>query len=159
MEVRESLTLRENQTGLRTCTVCAEEKPLGEFWLSKTYRNGRQPRCNPCRIEAGKVNYRIRAADGRHQVASRRTHLRRKYGITIEEYEARVTVQGGRCAVCGKSGGQLMVDHDHGTGAVRELLCNGCNCALGHAGDDAETLRKLALYLEKHQPRGLESAS
>jgi hypothetical protein len=36
--------------------------------------------------------------------------------------------QAGRCAVCGERG-QLVADHDHGTGWVRGLLCRGCNLA------------------------------
>ena len=39
------------------------------------------------------------------------------------------------------------VDHDHETGAVRGLLCNGCNIVLGHAYDNPEVLKNLANYL------------
>lgn len=54
------------------------------------------------------------------------------------------------CAVC-TSQTKLVVDHDHVTGLVRSLLCAGCNSAIGHARESAETLRALALYLEKHK--------
>lgn len=60
----------------------------------------------------------------------------------------------GRCDVCGvsKSGvsnGGLRLDHDHSTGRVRGLLCNGCNTAVGYARENSKTLRSLADYLDQ----------
>jgi hypothetical protein len=80
-------------------------------------------------------------------------HIARRYGLTTEEYRQRVTAQQGRCAVCGdepENGGRLHVDHDHGSGAVRDLLCRPCNQALGLTRDDPSRLRALAEYLERH---------
>ncbi|WP_368859394.1 endonuclease domain-containing protein [Arthrobacter humicola] len=49
----------------------------------------------------------------------------------------------------GWSGGikLLCIDHDHGTGEARGLLCQRCNVALGNMGDDPERVRNLARYL------------
>ncbi len=66
--------------------------------------------------------------------------------------------QGGVCAICEqpetaqRSGRAkwLAVDHDHGTGAVRGLLCSNCNPMLGYAKDDPALLRAAASYLESH---------
>jgi hypothetical protein len=87
--------------------------------------------------------------------------LKKKYGITSVDYDALLERQSGRCAVCGEKGGApltgddararsrvLHVDHEHGTGRVRGLLCRLCNIALGHAGDDPARLRAMADYLE-----------
>lgn len=41
----------------------------------------------------------------------------------------------------------LCIDHDHGTGEARGLLCQWCNVALGNMGDDPERVRNLARYL------------
>lgn len=80
-------------------------------------------------------------------------HIARRYGMTAEEYRLRVDAQQGRCAVCGdepENGGRLHVDHNHESGAVRDLLCRPCNQALGLANDDPQRLRAMADYLERH---------
>lgn len=60
--------------------------------------------------------------------------LKRKYGITLAEYDQMLEEQHGVCAICGgadPSGRRLAVDHDHETGKVRGLLCTSCNTRLG----------------------------
>lgn len=82
------------------------------------------------------------------------SYLSRSYGLSIEEFRAMEAQQRGVCAVCGEpprnKHGRLYVDHDHATGQVRELLCNHCNTALGHAIDSPDRLLKLVQYLRKH---------
>ena len=66
--------------------------------------------------------------------ARRDRTLVRRYGITVEEYDALFDAQQGKCALCGGDSngrGRLAVDHDHATGRVRGLLCFTCNTALG----------------------------
>lgn len=80
-------------------------------------------------------------------------HLRRKYGVSIDDYDRMVEAQGGTCAICGttapdEAGLRWNVDHDHETGAVRGLLCRNCNVGLGKFGDDIELLRRAIAYLE-----------
>lgn len=86
--------------------------------------------------------------------------LRRNFGITVADYEAMLESQGGRCAlfaVCGSTepgAGRKRwhVDHDHETGKVRALLCNGCNLGIGHFQDSPELLLKAAQYLASQVP-------
>ena len=74
--------------------------------------------------------------------------LRRKYGITNEEYDEMFKKQDGRCLVCGETSDKVLcVDHDHKTGRVRGLLCYRCNTALGHLRDDPEIIMKLYEYM------------
>ena len=40
-----------------------------------------------------------------------------------------------------------VVDHCHDTGAVRGILCNECNLALGNVRDSVHTLANLIKYL------------
>lgn len=84
-----------------------------------------------------------------------KSHLKCKYGISTEEWDAMFSAQGFRCASC-KSGDPRSkkgwaTDHDHKSGRVRGILCPGCNLALGHIDDDATRLRALADYIEAHQ--------
>jgi hypothetical protein len=84
----------------------------------------------------------------------RRRLLAKKYGITPKCYAEMLQAQGGACAGCGlpeadNVHGVLAVDHDHETGAVRGLLCNGCNTALGLVKEDVSTMQTLIDYLRK----------
>lgn len=76
--------------------------------------------------------------------------LRQKYRITIDDWDAMREAQGGGCYLCGLEK-ELHVDHDHGTGVVRALLCVSCNTGLGRFGDDPGRLRAAAEYVERHR--------
>lgn len=75
---------------------------------------------------------------------------RLKYGMEEGEFEQMLEEQGGLCAAesCTRPG--THVDHDHGTGRVRGILCNWCNRGLGLFSDDPALLRSAAAYVEKH---------
>jgi hypothetical protein len=85
--------------------------------------------------------------------------LRRRYGITLVQYQAMHAAQGGRCAICERkpraSQPDLAVDHDHLTGQVRGLLCSRCNHdLLGCFGEDAMTYLRAYEYLNVHPAEG-----
>jgi hypothetical protein len=65
-----------------------------------------------------------------------KARLQQRYGLSADDYDRMLAAQGGGCAMCGRtgypSGRRLSVDHDHRTGAVRALLCQGCNVKVGH---------------------------
>lgn len=71
--------------------------------------------------------------------------IRRAYGMTRQEFEARVEAQDGMCAIC--DGPIEAVDHDHATGEVRGLLCHLCNKGLGAFKDDPAVLMAAYGYL------------
>ncbi len=89
-----------------------------------------------------------------HPEEWRNRELRYRYGITLNDYDALLLRQDGRCAICGsensgrKNTNRFCVDHDHVTGRVRCLLCFHCNSMVGYAKDSPELLRKAALMLE-----------
>jgi hypothetical protein len=86
---------------------------------------------------------------GRLEVRAAR--LRREYGLTVQQFEAMLEVQGGRCLICRnppRSGAHLHVDHCHNTGKIRGLLCFGCNGGLGAFRDDIGRMRAAIAYLE-----------
>jgi Autographiviridae endonuclease VII len=74
----------------------------------------------------------------------------KKYGITLEEYDAMLARQGGRCKICRKKADKLLfVDHCHAFLAIRGLLCRGCNTMLGFAKDNPVVLQEGARYLRR----------
>lgn len=103
-------------------------------------------------------------ADPEHRRRKREAEVTRNYGITPAELIALEAAQGGLCAVCqqpprGKAPGRahqgvrreagLHVDHCHGSGRVRGLLCGNCNTMIGLAGEDPKVLMAAVEYLEK----------
>jgi hypothetical protein len=83
-------------------------------------------------------------------------HLKRKYGMTLEDYDRMLEAQGGGCAICGRpprQGTHLHVDHDHDTRRVRGLLCFSCNVAVGQLQHDPGRILRAADYLEDDTER------
>lgn len=81
-----------------------------------------------------------------------KSQLKRRYGLTPEQFESLLNSQDLSCAICGttKNGGgahRMCVDHDHETGNVRGLLCHRCNRALGLFGDSETLLQSAIDYL------------
>lgn len=92
--------------------------------------------------------HRYERSDKR-KVVNRRKELLRTYGLTVEEYEAKLLEQSNGCAICGRPAGRLhlSVDHNHTTGQVRGLLCQKHNVAV--AVLEYPELPALIAYLEK----------
>lgn len=84
-------------------------------------------------------------------VDAARRHKLKKYGLSEAQYASMARASGNRCRICADdftgTGKNLCVDHDHGSGLVRGLLCHHCNAGLGGFGEDVETLRAAARYL------------
>ena len=85
--------------------------------------------------------------------------LRKRFGITLEQYRQMSEKQNHKCAICdnhetavdSKGSERFMaVDHCHKTGKIRALLCSSCNKALGSFRDDPNLLWKAAEYITKH---------
>lgn len=86
-----------------------------------------------------------------------RRWLKRRYGLTVDEFEELLAAQDGKCAICrqeetahhAKTGNvrQLAVDHCHTTGKIRGLLCYRCNATLGRVDESADLLRAMVDYL------------
>jgi hypothetical protein len=96
----------------------------------------------------------------RNRAYERAWRFRRKFNISIEDYDRILESQGGTCAICHnesavthKRSGKvrdLAVDHSHETNITRGILCTDCNTALGLLGDSPDRLRAAAAYLERH---------
>lgn len=166
-------------SGVKTCTKCGIEKPLTGF--SKHPRSADRVAyvCKICvsvymrsyykankakRDSANLANYyanreRIAAQRKLSRTANPEKHRLQKikstYGLSAESYAEMVARQKGRCSICDEapSKGGLSVDHDHDTGAVRDLLCVRCNTALGKFRDDPRITSAATAYLKRHHKR------
>jgi hypothetical protein len=82
----------------------------------------------------------------------RRGNLKRRYGISIDDFDRMLATQDGHCGICRGTleTDKTHVDHNHHTGKVRALLCANCNVVLGMAYESPTLLRRAAEYLELH---------
>jgi hypothetical protein len=141
---------------MKTCCWCKRELPLEAFPPSKQRPDGLYLACREC--------HRAYAAEWRkkNRRKLRDQQLRKKYGISIEQYEEIAATQDGRCAICRRAcptGRMLAVDHDHDCcpgqltcgKCIRALLCTNCNKGVGMFGDDPQLLLAAAAYLMQYQ--------
>jgi hypothetical protein len=83
-------------------------------------------------------------------------HLKKKYGISLEDYESLHKAQDGLCCICKKPESittkkrisRLAVDHCHVTGKIRGLLCFKCNTSIALIEEDPNRLKAIRDYLE-----------
>jgi hypothetical protein len=150
----------------RICSTCGKTKPIEDFAKDASKKNGVRGKCRACqraywnawRHIAGNSE-KSRAAVARSRTKNGHKRLdytrRRLYGIEPGEAEGMHAAQDGRCAICrkpiplgnGAASTSACVDHDHGTGLVRGLLCRKCNAGIGMFADDPGRLEAAAKYL------------
>jgi len=166
---------------VKVCKKCGLEKPLDDYYRATGTRDGHRGDCKVCDLAAKKQRYladpaksiarvkrwqqenadhvnayhQSRRAKPEVKRADRSAYLKRKYGITIEQYDELLASQGGGCAICGlepRLDISLHLDHDHESGQLRGILCFRCNNALGDFDDDMSLLRTAVRYLESYLP-------
>lgn len=137
----------------KKCAKCQETLPVEDFGSHKRMD----------RVE-GKIYYSTYCLPCRREVTdpstTRRYSLKKRYGITPEEFDDMLARQGG-CASCGSTttnGKYWHIDHDHSCcptstktcgRCIRGILCHGCNTALGNLGDDPEKVEALLNYIRR----------
>lgn len=144
---------------MKTCTRCGATKPLTEFRVTDKKYGYLRSHCNPCNREWQRERYVPRprkrqdpeVRKAKQAAGHKRYMLRRRYGLSWDEYQAMLVQQKGECAICKTHLDQraLNVDHNHETGQVRGLLCNGCNRAIGFMNESPERLAAAIRYLRK----------
>lgn len=108
--------------------------------------------CGPVRVRsAGRGGWRCAPAQQARKDPNRHKKIKRSYGLTADE--AKQFCAGKVCAICG-SAERLCVDHDHASGRIRDVLCNGCNSGLGMFREDPSRLRAAIEYVAKHAQEG-----
>jgi hypothetical protein len=124
-----------NSTQVKHCKGCLKDVPILQFGPMRSNKDGLSSWCRPC--HASKQAERRR----KDPLMARRESLKRKYGLTLEQYETKLEEQGGVCAICKAHPKKLSlhVDHDHSCcpgektcgKCLRSLLCTYCNNFLG----------------------------
>lgn len=125
-----------NEQGEKVCSTCRATLAAGNFSNDKRNRDGLSNNCLRCAANSS---------------------LKRRYGMTIDDYDKMLMEQEGKCACCQTTSPhklndkylRFLVDHCHKTGQVRGLLCHHCNLMLGLAKDEPETLSNASRYLER----------
>ncbi len=131
---------------MKSCSKCNSHKSLGDFY-DRGDGKGPQSWCKEC-VKEGRRNYvknnpeKIRAADRKVN-----------FGIDQGQYNTLFLEQDGCCAICKRHQSfftkNFGIDHDHGTGEFRGLLCTNCNTALGKFEDSIESLESAIQYIKK----------
>ena len=150
----------------RDCIVCStrfqpyrdSQKTCSRACYQQTPASKEVQRRSDMRPERQKRKNELRRGKPITALTNRRNQLAR-YGLTIEQHDAMLAAQDGRCAICGnppnpdgvRAASRLHADHDHVTGRHRDLLCNSCNNGIGRFRDDPALLRAAAEYIERHR--------
>jgi hypothetical protein len=152
----------------KICSKCKKEISTEEFNNNRSTTDGKHPYCKTCRKSDDKKHYEknrqasrdrnkkwVKKNPEKHKESQLRGNLKGKYGISLEEYEKKLIVQNGVCAICNQppNGRRLAVDHDHETDEVRGLLCDSCNFSLGLLKEDPIRIKNLLFYLERYGKR------
>ena len=117
----------------KICRLCGVAKPVEDFGKEKKGMDGLRSECKSC-----------------HSIKKRENHLKRRYGLTVKQYDNMLKRQHYGCRICGsqcQTGRRLAVDHCHKSGQIRGLLCNKCNKGLGYFNDDINRMNLAAQYL------------
>lgn len=155
-------TLFDSSEQTKRCPRCGIVKPLTrehfQYYIrGRTGNVERMSHCKACQLIAKRAS--ISKNPGKHRQKRYRLELRKKYGMTQEDYDVKFKEQGGLCAICqqpetmrrrGGSLSPLSVDHNHRTEEIRDLLCSRCNHMIGMAKENPEVLRIAADYIEHH---------
>lgn len=149
---------------MRKCSTCKILKSIEDFYINRRNKDGLKSNCKKCCAESvmkcywkdpiAKKEYirqwQLKNPGVRYETA-RKSDLKIKYGITLEDYNRMFDAQLGKCHICKKHQiefkKKLAVDHNHQTGKVRGLLCEHCNKALGGFRDNIEYLEEAIKYL------------
>lgn len=152
---------------LKQCSGCRIWRSLNEFCKNKSRKGGLDDRCRVCHRIYAQSEAGIKAGEKwRHSHigcrVKRKSQLKRKFNLTLEQYDRMFEQQNGKCAICDQteiSNKELSVDHDHQTGEIRGLLCMNCNLLLGKIESTPELFSKIVKYLQGMPEKAARSGS
>lgn len=109
-------------------------------------------RCGFCRSCDLVYQQKYHADNAKERTAAATSYSRKKrFGLSQEEFDAKVKSQEGLCAICSHPLTRPCQDHDHGSGKNRDILCSNCNVIIGLCYEDEKILSNAIKYLQKHK--------
>ncbi len=155
----------DKETGTKLCPDCKTHKAFEAFPVRKSgtlYSYCKECNSQRAREWSGKnkdrkaeTNASWHAKKADHvRIKARDNHYKRRYGISRDEVLSMLAKQGHRCAICATevTEATMVVDHCHGSGRVRDILCNLCNISLAPL-ERVEWVKAALAYLERHRSR------
>lgn len=120
--------------------------------------------CRECMAESQARS--IKNNPERFALANRKSNLKSKFGLSLENYEKLRKEQNNCCAICKKQESainpktkkirELCVDHCHeseniGIMTIRGLLCTKCNFGIGYFDNSIERMYEAIEYLRPYE--------
>jgi len=150
---------------MKKCGKCKIKKEESEFNKCSKAIDGLNYWCRKCQ----KINNKQYYIDNKEKIIKhvkkrykenpekqRNRNYKRRFNITIDDYNKMFKKQNGKCDICGSNDSgsikteHFFIDHNHITGKIRGLLCYSCNSAVGLLKDDIEISKNLTKYLTKY---------
>jgi len=133
---------------MKRCPRCKEVKPRSEFRKDHRAKDGLGA-CKRCSHEATR---RWAKANAEYVRKYKRRAMWKRRGVNVSAAEAALSAHDGTCDLCGTAEprgryGVWHIDHEHGTGRVRGVLCSSCNHSLSLV--DRVGLERIRSYLQR----------
>ncbi len=141
----------------KECSSCEQKLPYSAFYTG--WSGGQGPLklswyCKECNKAKSREKHKTYKLDSNFQDSKRNTWIKRRHGISLEQYKEKLAIQNNECAICQvkllTSGHGTHLDHCHKTGQLRKFLCTNCNRGLGHFKDNPKFLETAIDYLNAH---------
>lgn len=154
-----------NNITTKKCSICKRNRFVSNFNKCSHHKDGLDTRCKECKAKQAQKRYWINIEQSRkkgvkHQRrfrknnpdSAKRTRLKSKYGLTLEQHKQTYIDQNGCCPICKTPVpyDNIKTDHNHSTEQVRDLLCNRCNLWVGMVESTPDLINSVYEYLEKH---------
>jgi hypothetical protein len=146
---------------MKTCSKCGKIKPLELFHKDNKAKSSVDTCCKVCHSQKTKIYQKLNPRKLTQKNARwkrdnidhvRDVYYKKKYGISLYQYNELHKLQNGCCALCKQleklPKSRLGVDHCHDSGRIRGLLCDLCNTALGRLGDSPESIERVLKYVK-----------
>ena len=136
----------------RECKKCEETKPIERFKWVYGHKSKKNPKKKYHLYTCRKCHNKEYNWKKYHNPITKREYMyKKRYGITVNDYNEMLISQDGMCAICKtdkKIKGYFHVDHCHDTKKIRGLLCIRCNAGIGYFKDNILNLEKAIVYLK-----------